>query len=339
MQQDVLQMEGYEDDGEKIIVVGDERATNQISFQLAQDFYNEITGKSESLRELNNDPFILKLNDVEQLYHMLIQSTEQYNIVSFHETYIVNYVDNSSERHSSLERLKLHNGTKGAAVAEFIASYNILIILPKTKRPQEYKITVRLASRVAKIEEVREQLSAMPFEIPIFQLEAANAVLFSIDYVDSSVANALMSVLKSWFNTVDKNPISLSIKRLRRFSQFVPIVTKYGLLFLVCYLSWQLSDTYLEVNADIKTTTLFTLLSILCAYLSTRFGVYAGTRAELALDTIYEQSYISFSGADDNFVKNSSVKIRSSKIKALFSLVGTIAVGIGCSVIANLLSS
>ena len=336
---EVVEIDGYENDGEKPIVVGDERATNQISFQLAQDFYNEITGKSERIRELNSDPFILKLSDVEQLHHRLIQSTEQYNIGSFHETYTVNYVDDSSERHSSLERLQLHNGAKGAAVEEFIASYNILIILPKTNRPQEYKITVKLASRVAKIEEMRKQIGSMPFEIPLFQLEGANAASFSIDYVDSTVANALMSVLKSWFNTVEKNSISSSIKTIRKLSHFAPKLTKYGLLSLICYLSWKLSEVYLVVNVDTKTATLFSLLSILFAYLSIRFGVYAGRKAERALDSIYEQSYIHFSGADDNFVKNSSIKIRDSKIKALLSLGGTIVVGVGCSLFANWLGS
>jgi len=279
------------------------------------------------------------LNDVEQLYHRLIQSAEQYNIVSFHESYTINYVDDSSERHSSLERLKLHNGSKGAAVEEFIASYNILIVLPKTNRPQEYKITVALVSRVAKAEEMRKKLQTMSIEFPLFQLESANAASFTIDYVDSSVANALMSVLKSWFNTVEKNSISSSVKIIRKLSHFVPNLSKYGLLALACYLIWELSEAYLVANADAKTTTLFTLLSTLCAYLSIRFGGFAGGRAEAALDSIYEQSYINFSGADDNFVKNSSNKIRASKFKAWLSLGGTIVVGVGCSLFANWLSS
>lgn len=336
---EVVEIDGYEDDGKKVVVMGDERATNQISFQLAQDFYNEITGKSERLKELYSDPFILKLNDIEQLYQRLLQSTEQYNICSFHETYTVNYVDDSSERFSSLERLKLHNGSKGSAVEEFIATFSILIILPKTSRPQEYKITVRLASRVAKIEEMRRQIGSMPFEIPLYQLENANAASFSIDYVDSTVANALMSVIKSWFNTVEKNSISTSVKTIRNFSHFVPRVSKYGLLAIVIYSIWQLSGVYLIDEVSTKVSTLFTLFSLLAAYLSIRLGLFTGKRAEIALDSIYEQSYINFSGADDNFVKKSSTKIRKSKIKALLSLVGTIIVGISCSLIANWIGS
>ncbi|WP_305818496.1 hypothetical protein [Photobacterium leiognathi] len=332
---EIVEIEGYVDDREKVVVLGDERAANKISFQLAQDFYNEITGKSERLKELSNESFILKLSDIEQLYHRLKQSTEQYNIVSFHESYIVSYVDDSSERYSSFERLQLHNGAKGAAVEEFIASFNILIVLPQTHRAQEYKITVKLASRVARIEGMRNQMGSMPFDIPLCHLEGANVAVFSIEYVDSTVATALMSVLKSWFNTVEKNSISSSIKTIRKYSHLAPRLTKYGLLFTTCYLGWDLSSVLLAENVDTRVAVLFVLGSFLSAYISINFGHFLGRKTEVALDSIYEQSYINFSGADDNFIKNSSCRIRSSKIKAALNMIVTIVVGVGCSLVAS----
>lgn len=62
------------------IKLGEDSAQKQISFQLAQDFYNEITGKSEQLAEKLQLSFILSLHDIENLHHRLEQSTEQYNI-------------------------------------------------------------------------------------------------------------------------------------------------------------------------------------------------------------------------------------------------------------------
>ncbi|MGR5241278.1 hypothetical protein ACPV36_10325 [Photobacterium damselae] len=332
---EIVEIEGYVDDREKVVVLGDEKATNKISFQLAQDFYNEITGKSERLKELSNESFILKLSDIEQLYYRLKQSTEQYNIVSFHESYIVNYVDDSSERYSSFERLQLHNGAKGSAVEEFIASFNILIVLPQTNRPQEYKITVKLASRVARIEGMRNQMGSMPFDIPLCHLEGVNVASFSIEYVDSTVATALMSVLKSWFNTVEKNSTSSSIKTIRKYSHLAPRLTKYGLLFTSCYLGWDLSSILLLENVDTRIAVLFVLGSLLCAYISINFGYFLGKKTEIALDSIYEQSYINFSGADDNFIKNSSCRIRASKINAALNLIVTIVIGVGCSLVAS----
>lgn len=335
---EVVEFEGYEDEN-NVVVIGNEKASEKISFQLAQDFYNEFTGKSERLRELYSDPFILKLSHVEQLHHRLEQSTEQYNICSFHQTYSVNYVDDSSERFSSLERLKLHVGARGSAVEEVIIKYNILIVLPKTNRPQEYVISVRMASRVAKIESLRNKLESVPFEVPLHQFETANAASFNIEYVDSTVANALMSVIKNWFNTIDKNTIPSSVKTARKFSHFAPRLTKYSLLFLVSYYVYVSSDKFLSSSVDIKTAVLFTLGSVLIAHLSIRLGMFFGKRIEYNLDSIYEQSYINFSGADDNFVAKSSTKIKASKIKASAHLIASIVVGISCSLIANWIGS
>ncbi|WP_448249091.1 hypothetical protein [Thalassotalea agariperforans] len=332
---EVVEFDGYESEDNNVVALGDEKASTKISFQLAQDFYNEITGKSERLRELYSDPFVLKLAHVEQLHHRLEQSTEQYNVCSFHETYSVNYIDDSSERFSSLERLKLHVGSRGTAVEEVIIKYNILIILPKTSRPQEYIISIRMASRVAKIETMRKQLDSVPFNIPLYQMETAKAASFAIEYVDSTVANALMSVIKSWFNTVDRNAIPSAVKIARKFSHFAPRLTKYSLLSLICYYVYVFSDKILIENINTKIAVIFSLASVLLAYLSIRIGSFFGNRIEYNLDSIYEQSYINFSGADENYVLESATKIKNSKLKAAAHFVTTIIIGIGCSLIAN----
>ncbi len=327
------------DESGAVVVLGDEKASQKISFQLAQDFYNEITGKSERLKELSNDPFILKLRDIEQLHFRLEQSTEQYNICSFNESYSVSYVDDSSERFSSIERLKLHVGTRGCAIEEIVVQYKILIILPKTNRPQEYKLTVKMASRVAKIESMRKELGSMPFEIPLFQFENIKTASFEIEYVDSTVAHAFMSVLKKWFNSLEKNRTSNAIKLIRKSSHYIPKLTKYSLLTISCTYIYKSSSIYLLApDVDARLVTLFTLSSILVAYLSVRIGIAIGKKIEVNLDSIYEQSYISFSSADDNFVKESSINIKKSKINAVTGLVVTIIVSIGSSLIANWIS-
>lgn len=328
------------DESSAVVVLGDDKASQKISFQLAQDFYNEITGKSERLKELSNDSFILKLHDIEQLHYRLEQSTEQYNICSFNESYSVSYVDDSSERFSSIERLKLHVGTRGSAIEEIVVQYKMLIVLPKTNRPQEYKITVKMASRVARIESMRKEFGTMPFEIPLFHFENAKTASFEIEYIDSTVAHAFMSVLKKWFNSLEKNSTTTTIKTIRKLSQFIPKLTKYSLLTIACLYIYNSSSMYLlSLDVNARSITLFTLSSILVSYLSLRIGMAIGKIIESNLDSIYEQSYINFSSADDNFVKQSSINIRKSKINALSGLIITFLVGISCSLIANWIGS
>ncbi len=108
----------FEQNNPEAVVLGDEKASTKISFQLAQDFYNEITGRSENIKEYSSSPFILNLGHIEQLYHRIEQSTEQYNICSFNEQYTVSYVDDSSERYSSLARETLNKSATFSKISE-----------------------------------------------------------------------------------------------------------------------------------------------------------------------------------------------------------------------------
>lgn len=324
-----------EDDLTEVINLGDEKASNQISYQLAQDFYNEMTGKSENIKDYSRDSFILKLHHIEQLHHLLEQSLEQYNIRAFNETYSVNYVDDCSERFSSLPKLKLQLSSRGAAVEDISIQYSILIVLPKTKRAQEYKINIRLLSRVAKLERMRDDINAMPIDIPLFQFEKHKVAVFSIDYIDISVANALMSVIKGWFNNIEKKELNSTIKKARKFSHFLPRLFKYGLLSLTSYFIFLASKTYVSSNSDLNSVVTFLLSASLSMFVSYRIGKYLGRKAEINLDNIYEQSYISFSGADENFVSKSATKIQSSRNKFIASVICTLIIGVCGSLIAS----
>lgn len=319
----------------EVINLGEDKASSTISFQMAQDFYNEMTGKSENIKDYSRDSFILKLHHIEQLHYLLEQSLEQYNIQAFNESYSVNYVDDCSERFSSLSKLKLQVSSRGAAVEDISIQYNILIVLPKTKRAQEYKIHIQLASRVAKLERMRDEMNAMPIEIPLFQFESKKVAVFSIDYIDISVANALMSVIKRWFNNIEKNQLNGAIKEARKLSHFLPRLFKYGLLGLCSYFSYSASKTYVTTTSDLNAAVVFLLFSSLAIFLSFRVGKYLGRKAEINLDSIYEQSYISFSGADENFVATSATKIKNSRNKVIVSLIGALILGVTGSVIAS----
>lgn len=320
----------------EVVVMGDDNASSKISFQLAQDFYNEITGKSENLKERENDSFILTLDNIEQLHHRVYQSTEQYNICSSSEIYSVKYVDDSSERFSSIERLKLHAGSKGSAAETINIQYNLLIVLPKTQRPQEYKISVTLVSRVAKIEGMKEELGPMANEIPLYQFERMKTAVFSIDYIDVGVANALMSVLKSWYNGLEKNNTNKALKVAREASHYFPRLFKYSFLALVSYYSCILSSQFVADNStNLRVSDIFILSVLLIAFSSYKVGEFLGRKAEISLDRIYEQSYIQFSGADENFVKNASSKNTTNLYVFLGSTALTIILGAVGSLIAS----
>lgn len=333
---DIVNIAGEGDDNEPIRI-GDDSAHKSISFQLAQDFYNEITGKSERLTEKIQSSFVLTLSDIEQLHHRLVQSTEQYNIASENAAFSIKYVGDSGERFSSLERLKLHAGHKGRAIEEIDIVYNLLLVLPKTRRPQEYKISISLISRVAKIEGMRDEFDAFSFPVPLFQFERLKTGEATIDFVDITVANAIMATIKSWADGLPTSQTSHILKVLRSKSRHAPAILKYGFLALVAFYISKYSKEHLTAGIGLRETAEFILYSILTSFIFYRIGLFIGEIAAKNLGQIYEISYINFTPADERLVEKSRAKVFRSGIYSGASLFVAFVIGIASSIVATYL--
>lgn len=333
---DLVSIAGACDDVEPIRI-GDDSACKSISFQLAQDFYNEITGKSERLTENIQSSFVLTLSDVEQLHHRLIQSTEQYNIASQNVTFSVSYVGDSSERFSSLERLKLHAGHKGLAIEEVDVVYNLLLILPKTRRPQEYKISITLVSRVAKIEGMRDEFDSFTFSIPLFRFERLKTGIVTIDFVDITVANSFLSTIKTWAEGLETTKTNPVLKLLRTKSRYAPTILKYGFLALAVFYASMYSKELFSMDVGLKETAGFILYSILASFIFYRIGLSIGEVANKNLGQVYEISYIHFTPADERLVEKSRAKVVRSGIYSGASIFMAFLIGIASSIVATYL--
>lgn len=333
---DIVNTAGEGDENEPIRL-GDDSSHKNISFQLAQDFYNEITGKSERLTEKIQSSFVLTLSDIEQLHHRLVQSTEQYNVASENVAFSVKYVGDSGERFSSLERLKLHAGHKGRAIEEIDLIYNLLLVLPKTRRPQEYKISIILISRVAKIEGMRAEFDTLPFPIPLFRFERLKTGEATIDFVDITVANAIMSTIKTWVDGLPTSQTSNILKVLRSKSGYAPAILKYAFLALVTFYISRHSKELLTAGAGLRATAEFILYSILSSFVFYRIGLFIGEIVEKNLGQVYEFSYINFTPADERLLEKSREKVEKNIINSGISLFMAFVIGTASSIAATFL--
>ncbi|MCO7250183.1 hypothetical protein [Pseudoalteromonas sp. Ps84H-4] len=316
------------------IVLGDESTSKAISFQLAQAFYNELTGKSERLTEDYDHPFILTINDIEQLNNLITQSTAQFTVVSSNSNFAIKYLNNSSERFSSIERLKLHAGTKSHPVEEVFLNYSFLFVLPQVRKPQEYKVSIRLVSKTAKVESMKKHVQHLPVSIPLSQFEKKFTCKVIVDFVDVTVATNFMSIVNSWVNNLHPTQSSLFLKSLTKISHIFPYVCKYGLLFAGSFYVYSEVPTYFT-SPEPASTSKFILLSLLFVYMLLKFGQKLGRKAERSIDNIYQQSYINFSKCDQLLYENSASSIRLSVLKSFLYITTTIFLGVTSSVIAT----
>ncbi|MBD3667598.1 MAG: hypothetical protein HUJ16_06530 [Kangiella sp.] len=326
-------IDGNEGSGGSLIL-GDESSQQAISFKQAQAFYSEITGKSEKISERFTKSFILTIDNVVQLHHRIIQSTVQYNVASANASFSVDYQNDSSERFSSIERLQTHAGNKGVPVEEVDITYNFLIILPGTNKPQEYRINIQLISRIVKLEGIREQMGDMPFSLPLWQFDDKFTCRASIDFIDITVANSFMSVIKCWnsgLNEVDTNPV---IKFIRPISKFFPAFCKYGLLGFGSYYTLSQVQLYFSEPKP-ETTATFILIALLFNFLLWKIGIFTGHRTQNHFNQLYEVSYIEFSGADKTFAKQCKITKRNNTFFSIGYVVSTLLIGVLASGVAG----
>lgn len=330
-----LTIDGNEEGSQ--VILGDESSQQAMSFKLAQAFYNELTGKSERVKEEFNSAFILTMDNVQQLHHRIIQSTAQYNVASANASFSVEYLNDSSERFSSIERFMAHAGAKGLAIEEVDISYSLLVILPQTNKPQEYRINIRLISRCAKVEKMKEEIKDLPVSIPLWQFEGKLTCRASIDFVDITVANSFMSVIKSWTDCLEVTEMNFALKKIRPLSKFFPAACQYGLLAAGTYYTYGAIEPYFETPTP-ELTTKFVLFAILMNFILLKVGRFIGNKAERHLDQIYQPSYINFSGADVKLAKGSSSSVRTNVTLSVSYIVLTLVLGVAASSIANLIS-
>ena len=89
------------------VLIGDE--SNQISVQLLQSIYNEITGKSETVGKTYKEAFEVEFKDIEQLNYKIKQAHEQYNVCTSNCEVIIYYTNNTKDVFTSFDRFKMHN--------------------------------------------------------------------------------------------------------------------------------------------------------------------------------------------------------------------------------------
>lgn len=316
------------------IVLGDGASRQAISFKMAQAFYSELTGKSEQISEKFTKSYILTINNIEQLHQRIIQSTTQYKVASASASFSIKYQNDSSERFSSIERFKLHAGAKGVPVEEVDISYRFLVILPETKKPQEYRINISLLSRIVKIEDLRRKIEEINISIPLWQFDNELTCRASIDFTDITVANAFMSVIKSWERTLDQVETSSLIKNIRPFAKYMPSVFKYGLLVAGSYYTMGVVDKYF-LSPEAHTTAVFILIAFIFNFLLWRVGINAGNKSERHLNQLYEVSYIYFSGADKKLADECTSTRNKNIMYGGLYLAGTLLIGVLASGVAN----
>ena len=110
MIEDLEEKDEFESNGKHlsrdVAIIGEgPQGGTEVSMQVLQNIYNEITGGSEKLNKGYDKPFCVEMTDIEQLNQKFEKVSEQYNILSKNCMVKVYHLNDTQEKFSSFKRI------------------------------------------------------------------------------------------------------------------------------------------------------------------------------------------------------------------------------------------
>ena len=303
--------------------------------QQLQQIYAELTGKAESLSKYYDDPIRVGYDDIEQLHHRILQTWEQYNVVSSNCTFTFYYLKNTKDQFNSFERLKLQISSGADPVESALIKYDVLLILPNVTKPQNYSISVRLVSRLALEKRMRE----IPFTFPRFiRMMANHTGSLEFTYVDYSVARAFVATIDEWFQTIPRSNENKIMKALQNYSHWIPrLVRLVTVAVSVGGMSEIMPHFIHEKDSDFLHFGLFSMWAGLAVYAAYLLAGWSARFAEISVDSWTNVSYIKLNRADELEVAKSKEANRNHILKGGLGLVGAVCVNVAVELLAVLI--
>jgi hypothetical protein len=123
---------------------GDVLVINRVPASAVQALYHAATGKTENLQRRFTKTFVVRKNDLEQLYFKILQQLDHFERVADPTVTIkVSFHNDESQQFSSWERFKIFDKGKAEIVSDIVIKFEFIIRLPGSKRSTEIRFEYR----------------------------------------------------------------------------------------------------------------------------------------------------------------------------------------------------
>lgn len=293
-------------------------ANTQVSMKDLQSIYHELTGKTEELSETFKKPHRIEYDDLYQLDLKINQITEHYKVISKNCSISIFYCDGSKMKISSFDRSKLNDMSSPTATESVDIEYNFLILPNEVQKPQNYKITLQLYSRVGVLKKAETEHG---LHRKIMHLFSSNVTgLLKIEHVDYLLAKHFQNLIKEWYESIDDTKPSKILGFLKDNSEHLSLLfTLLSSIILPCIVLYNYSS-FISSNPDISdifkgNVAAFSLIFI---------GIYLSRRlasiCEYSIDSYQYLSYVNLNRGDEKEISRYKASNRINILKMLGSL-------------------
>ncbi|CAE78491.1 hypothetical protein AB1A81_02370 [Bdellovibrio bacteriovorus] len=283
--------------------------------------YHEITGKTQEITKIHNAPIQISIKDIQTLHFKIQQSFDQYHVRLENSSFKLFFVDDNQVTFDSLDKLIEQGRASDSSLESLLITYNFGIILPKHNKLQTYNLSIRLISRVGSHNKLKSQDFPFPAKYLMF---AGSTAIFSIKYIDYSVAKYIQNVFDGWFDSTKKARSSKTYKFISSKSENAPLITRVllstmAVLFTVAAVPSALSTTSTPVDLAKFLIVAFSFIALFGIG-----GLVLGRSIENSIDDWAELSFVEITEKDKRMIEEAQDYYRNSKIKLLLGIISTI---------------
>jgi hypothetical protein len=299
------------------------------NYAVAQAVYGVVTGKTEKLIRTFSKNYRIRFADIEQLHFKFEQMCTQWHVIQSSSNITLNHVDDNKEVFSSLDRFRIYDVGRMAALESVIYEFNFLLKLPLVEKPQQYTVTVRLHSRAAAFLRIEEQ-DDPPMVLRLFNMPS---IIIEISYVDYVVARNVMSMFESWVTQIETGANPHWLKFFQDRSHWIPEVFRFGLGIVTTATFFIIAPLILEA-ADAAKLARFILLAVTACIGFSYTGGLLGALAENSIDNIVTVSLILINKGDERLADHVAKRNLGKVIWAIGSFIFTVALGIAVNIVS-----
>lgn len=298
---------------------------NLISPKVYQSIYNQITGRTEKTSQTYDDNILIGFEELKQLHLKILQIKDIHEVLAQNETISLFFSGERKETFTSFDRFEKYNSSNVKPTKSLQLKYNFSLLLPGTKTPQEYVVTIKLVSRFAAIHAFEEKKNRL-FSPQLVNMLVSNTAEISIEYVDFLVTKHYFQAFDEWIKGCPCKTESKFISRLQTVSHYIPRLIQLTIIAscLYCYNIYisNLSDSF---NRDWGRFFLYSLVSF---FVLTKIAYIIGSKIELYIDSFRQDSYLNLNSGDKKLIQEFSSKKKTTYIKITFQIILTIGLNI-----------
>lgn len=146
----------------------------------------------------------------------------------------------------------MYNRSSTSPTMEVVLEYQFSILPPQTAQrldPQNYKVTIKLTSRLG-IEEKLNEDEGVPSFIQIGLINSSTASI-NVEYADYVIARNFIECFCEWSKGCDQDKTSTVMLFFKKISSLIALVIKYSVMTCVLYAMYIFTESTMQTELPV----------------------------------------------------------------------------------------